>query len=89
MTDKVTPLFRTVTIPGGGREVDPEIVEKIEMLLKLAKAGELASFAFACVRRDRATLSGWVGASGEAGDTLKAITRLFFRYGRADEEGMK
>lgn len=57
MNDKVISL-KGGPLPG---EVNPEIVTRLEMLLEQAKSGSLIGFAYATVRTNDVSASGWDG----------------------------
>lgn len=69
------------TLPGvvaAAGTPQPNVIERLEGLLELAKSGEIQAFAYAAVDRENASSNGWSGDH----DMMSAIAFLFHRYGR-------
>lgn len=80
----VVPLFGMGPCAAVG-EPDPRVVAELEELLEAARRGEVHGVAFAVVDPAGKTWCYWAGRAF-AGAMLQAVTRLFYRYCKADDE---
>lgn len=79
----VASLFGAAPI--GQPTVCPDVVDRLEGLLKQARDGHLHSIAYAAVDRAGSTITGWCGKA-EAVRTEAAVMRLFARIAKASTE---
>jgi hypothetical protein len=63
-----------------------DLIEAIEKLLAAAKTGEVQAVAFAVIGDDRDIKTGWKGGF-VACELMAAVAWLYFRYGRAFDDG--
>lgn len=82
MTEIIHLVSKTSEIAKPG-EPDPEIVERLEQLLELAKAGELTAIAYTCCHVDQTFGTGWIGGHGTRDKLNLGITVLGHRYTEA------
>lgn len=76
-----------LTETGPVLEPPADIIEKLEMLLTRARAGELKYFAFACIAANGDTGNGWAKGCGNAHEVVATVARLYHRVMTEDAEG--
>jgi hypothetical protein len=83
-TSKVVGLRGAV--PFGQLTVDPDVVEKLEELLQLARDGQLAGVAYVTIPTNRDITTGWAGKA-DTHDMVAGISLLQHRFMVAATEG--